>query len=142
VIRHAWRTLVRMPVVSAVIVLSLAAGIGVNTVVFSWIQARMLKPMPAVEDGARFFGIEAKTAGMYPGSSWLEYQDLNAGLRSFDAVIASRMAPMYAGDPGEVQRAYGVLASGNYFEALGVRPAAGRFFRADEVAARAPVAVI
>ena len=60
-IRHAWRTIARMPVVSAVIVFSLAAGIGVNTVVFSWIQSRMLKPMPAVEDGARFHGIEART---------------------------------------------------------------------------------
>lgn len=141
--REAWRTLVRMPVVSAVIVFSLAAGIGVNTVVFSWVQSRMLRPMPAVEGGARFYGIESKNAeGLYPASSWPEYEDLRDGLRSFDGVIAFGMTPLYMGDTGEVRRAFGVLASGNYFEALGLGAAAGRFFTPAEAEARAPVAVI
>ncbi|HEX6324739.1 MAG TPA: hypothetical protein VFZ36_13515, partial [Vicinamibacterales bacterium] len=114
-LREAWRTLVGMPVVSSVIVVSLAAGIGVNTVVFSWIQSRMLTPMPAVAEGARFHGIESKNdEGRYPASSWLEYEDLRDGLRSFDAVIAFGSAPLYVGDAGDVQRAFGVLASGNY----------------------------
>ncbi|HEX6323464.1 MAG TPA: ADOP family duplicated permease, partial [Vicinamibacterales bacterium] len=110
---------------------------------FSWIQSRLLTPMPAVEDGARFHGIESKNEeGRYPSSSWLEYEDMRDGLRSFDAVIAFGMAPLYIGDPGQVQRAFGVLASGNYFDALGLRPAAGRLFTAGEAAARAPAAVI
>ena len=142
-IRHAWRTIVRAPIVSAVIVLSLAAGIGINTVVFSWIQSRMVKPMPAVDGSARFYGIEARNAaGMYPASSWLEYQDLASRLQSFDALIASRMMPLYVGEPGDVQRAYGVLASGNYFEALALRPAVGRLFTDEDSRARVPVAVI
>ncbi|HMF95902.1 MAG TPA: hypothetical protein VKE96_16485 [Vicinamibacterales bacterium] len=45
-LRHAWRALVRMPIVSAVVVLSLAVGIGVNTAVFSWVQAVVLRPLP------------------------------------------------------------------------------------------------
>ena len=44
--RHGWRAIVRMPAVAAVVALSLGAGIGVNTLVFSWIQSRVFKPLP------------------------------------------------------------------------------------------------
>lgn len=142
-ITHAWRTLVRMPVVSAVVVASLAAGIGVNTVVFSWIQSRMLKPIPGVGEGARFYGIDAKNgAGMFTAASWPEYEDLRARVRALEGVFAFRMAPLYVGDPGRVERAYGQLVSDNYFRALGLAPAIGRFFTPEEAAARTPVAVI
>ncbi|MEO5897624.1 MAG: ABC transporter permease, partial [Vicinamibacterales bacterium] len=144
-LRCAIRTLFRMPVLSLVVVLSLAAGIGVNTVVFSWIQARLLQPLPGVKNGASFQLIEPRTeTGIYPGSSWAEYRDLREGLQSFDSIIASRMAPLYVGNTGEVERVFGLLVSANYFSALGVRPALGRFMRPDEVTARGrePVAVI
>ncbi|MDQ3069477.1 MAG: ADOP family duplicated permease [Acidobacteriota bacterium] len=142
-IRHAWRGIARTPALSLVIVLSIAAGIGINTVVFSWIQSRAWKPLPGVSDGARFHGIEARNdAGMYPASSWAEYRDLRDNLRSFDAIIATRMMPAYVGDPGQVERVFGLLASGNYFSALDLRPAAGRFFTEQEAEAREPVAVI
>jgi len=134
-----------MPVVSAVVVFSLAAGIGVNTVVFSWIQARLLQPLPGVKNGASFQLIEPRTeTGIYPGSSWAEYQDLRGSLESFESIIASRMAPLYVGNSGEVERVFGLLVSENYFSALGVQPVLGRFMRPEEVATkgREPVAVI
>src|SRR6185295_15937566 len=51
---------------------------------------------------------------------------------------------LYMGEAGRVERAYGVLVSDNYFSALGLRPAVGRFVRADEVVRPGgePVAVI
>ena len=144
-LRCAVRTLAGMPVVSAVVVFSLAAGIGVNTVVFSWIQARLLEPLPGVKNGAAFQLIEPRTeTGIYPGASWAEYKDLRERLGSFETIIASRMAPLYVGNSGEVERVFGLLVSENYFPALGVRPVLGRFMRPDEVATkgREPVAVI
>ena len=51
-LRHALRAIARMPVLATVIVLSLGVGIGVNTAVFSWIQAVVLQPLPGV-DGQR-----------------------------------------------------------------------------------------
>lgn len=140
---QAWRGIARMPMVSAVIVLSLAAGIGINTIVFSWVQSRVLRPLPGVPE--RFLGIEARTdAGGYPASSWLEYRDLAGRLRSFEAIVASRMNPIYVGRPGEVERVYGLLVSDNYFDALGVSAAAGRFPSASEMTSGAaePLAVI
>jgi predicted permease len=144
-VRHALRTIARTPVAAAVVVLSLGVGIGANTVVFSWIQARLLKPLPGVAGGARLHLVEARTeAGTYPGVSWLEYRDLQERLRSFRDLIAFRMAPLYVGETGRVERAYGQLVSGNFFSALGLRPARGRFLRPDDVARPGgePVAVI
>src|ERR1700704_2589334 len=47
-LRNAGRTIRRMPGLGAVIIVSLATGIGVNTTIFSWIQMILLQPMPAV----------------------------------------------------------------------------------------------
>jgi putative ABC transport system permease protein len=143
--RHAVRSLWRMPVVSAVVIASLAIGIGVNTVVFSWLEARVLKPLPGVRDGAAFLQIEPRTAsGNYPSSSWREYLDLTERVRTLRDLLAFRIAPLYVGEPGSVERAFGTLVSANYFRALDVQPAAGRFFRPDEVRRPGgdPVAVI
>jgi predicted permease len=144
-VRYAARALARMPILSVVVVISLGIGIGVNTVVFSWIQARLLQPLPGVRGGARFQLIEPRSeAGTYPGASWREYGDLRERLTSFEAIIAARMVPIYVGRSGEVERILGLLVSANYFTALGVQPAVGRFMRPDEVAqpGSAPVAVI
>src|SRR3954470_3434759 len=134
-----------MPALAAVVVGSLAVGISANTVVFSWIQAVVFSPIPGVRDASGFYVIEPRTeAGMYPGSSWLEYRDLRERLRSVDGLLAFRMIPLYVGERGQVERAAGLLVSNNYFTSLGLVPAAGRFLRADEVRTpgSAPVAVI
>lgn len=143
-LRHAARTIGRMPALAAVIVLSLGSGIGVNTVVFSWIQARVFKPIPGVRGASEFHLVESKTDhGLYPGVSWPEYRDMRESLRTFQDVLAFRLTPLYVGEPGSVERAYGLLVSGNYFSGLGLRPAVGRFPGADEMsAAGSPSAVI
>jgi predicted permease len=144
-IRHAFRSIARMPTAATVIVVSLAAGIGVNTVVFSWIQAVVLRPIAGVDAASAYYLLEPRSSnGLYPGMSWLEYGELRDRLRSFRDVIAFRMTPLYIGKPGEVERAYGLLVSGNYFKDLGLRPALGRFIEAGEVikAGAEPIAVI
>ncbi len=123
-----------MPGLALVVVLSLGVGIGVNVVIFSWIQAVVFQPIPGVASAASFHLVEPRTeTGMNPGTSWQEYQDLRQRLRTFRDLLAFRMTSLYVGEPGQVERAYGLLVSGNYFDALGLRPAAGRFFRPEEV---------
>lgn len=124
-----------MPVLATVVVLSLGCGIGVNVVIFSWIQAVVFQPIPGVARAAGYHLVEPRTEnGMNPGTSWLEYRDLRERLRTFEDLLAFRMTALYVGEPGQVERAYGLLVSDNYFSALGLRPALGRFFRPDEVA--------
>jgi putative ABC transport system permease protein len=132
--RHALRTISRMPLLAAVVVVSLGIGIGVNVVVFSWLQAVVLQPLPGVAHARQLVFVEPRSeAGTHPGVSWQEYEDLRDGLRTFDSLIASRMVPFNVGEPSRNERIYGQLVSGNYFSGLGLSPSAGRFFRADEV---------
>ncbi|MGH9312686.1 MAG: ABC transporter permease [Vicinamibacterales bacterium] len=134
-VRHAGRTIARMPILATVVIVSLAVGIGVNVVVFSWIQAVMLKPLPGVADARSFYFVEPRAeTGTHPGASWLEYRDLTERLRSFRELLAFRMVPFNVGEAARTERMYGLLVSGNYFSALGLRPALGRFFGPDEVA--------
>jgi len=132
-VRYAWRAIVRMPVVAAVVVVSLGVGIGVNTAVFSWVQSVVLRPLPGVARSGGLYLIEpVADTGSYPGVSWREYGDLHERLRAFPDPIAFRMVPFTVGERGQVQRVYGLLVSGNYFSALGLRAALGRLIRADE----------
>src|SRR4051794_34036282 len=93
--RHSLRAIARMPALATVVVLSLGVGIGVNTVVFSWIDSVLLRPLPGVTAAASFYWVEPKTeSGMYPGMSWLEYKDVRERLTSFRELLAFRMAPL------------------------------------------------
>lgn len=144
-LRQALRAIKRGPIVAAVVIGSLGIGIGINTAVFSWVQAVVLRPLPGVADAAGFQLVEALTEnGAHPGSSWLEYRDLRTRLPSLPNLLAFRMAPFTVGAADHVERTYGLLVSDNYFSALGLRPALGRFLRPDEVerAGTEPVVVI
>ena len=144
-LRHAFRAIAKMPMLAAVTVVSLGAGIGVNTVVFTWVQAVVLKPIPGVADASAYQLIEPRTGNnLYPGMSWLEYGDVRERVGSFRELIAFRASPLYIGKPGEVDRAYGMLVSSNYFDGLGLRPALGRFLNPGDASTPGgePVAVI
>jgi predicted permease len=132
-LRNAMRSISRMPGLAAVIIISLAIGIGVNTTIFSWVQMMLFEPMPAVSGAANFLMVEPRTeTGGYPGASWQEYRDLRAQVPALRDIVASQMVPFNVGERGQTERTHGQLVSGNYFSALGLKPAMGRFFRPEE----------
>src|SRR5260370_18095440 len=80
-LRNAGRTISRMPGLAAVIIVSLAIGIGVNTTILSWIQTILFQPLPAVSGASNFLLVEPSSeTGGYPGASWLDYRDLQTPL--------------------------------------------------------------
>lgn len=142
-VRHSLRLIRQAPLLAAVVIASLGVGIGVNTTVFSWVQAIVLSPLPGVADAGRFHLIEPRAeTGSYPGVSWLEYGDLRRRLQAVEEPLAFRMVPLNVGEAAQTERAAGLLVSGNYFSALGLRPAVGRFIRSDEVAVPGGPAVV
>jgi putative ABC transport system permease protein len=129
-IRQACRTIARMPVLASVVVLSLGAGIGVNTTVFSWIQTFVFDPLPDVSKSGSVYFVDAVTeTGADAGSSWMEFRDLRNQVRSFQDLTAFRMVALYVGAPGRTERAYGELVAGNFFDVLNLKPAAGRLLQ-------------
>jgi predicted permease len=128
-LRHGVRAIARAPGLAAVIAGSLAVGVGANATVFSWIQARLLAPIPGVARGADFHLIEPRNEnGGFPGASWREYRDVAAATNTFDRVIAFRLAPLNVGAADWSERTFAMLVSGNYFRALGLAPVTGGLF--------------
>jgi predicted permease len=145
-LKYAIRQLLKSPGFAAVVVVSLALGIGANTVVFSSIQASLLDPLPGVEHGARLMVIDPRDrSGTYLLTSWLDYRDVREQQTSFREIAASSIRALNLGDAdGRNERIWAELVSDNFFPLLGVQPALGRFFTADEAThpGSSPVAVI
>jgi predicted permease len=125
------RTLLKTPIVAAVLVATLALGIAATSVTFSLVNGFFIRP-PAIQDPDRFVRIfNASANGQYSTISYddfLEIRDLNV----FSGALAEEPAPFSMGIAGSYERVWGELVSDGYFPLLGVRPAEGRFFAPDE----------
>ncbi len=142
-LRSAFRALFKSPGLTLVVVLSLAVGIGANTVVFSWLKSSVFNPLPGVSAPVVLLETRDDT-GNFVGTSWLEYKDLRAMLPSFEEVAAHRPRALYLGNSERESRVFAEYVSENFFRTLEVRPQLGRFFAPDEATkpGSAPVVVI
>ena len=123
--RYALRVLLKSPGFTAVAVLTLALGIGANTAVFSIVNALILRPLP-VERPSELVFLENGRYG--PSQSFPNYKDLRDRNQVLAGLVGYRMAPMELETNRGPERIWGYLATGNYFDLLGVKPAVGRFF--------------
>jgi macrolide transport system ATP-binding/permease protein len=124
-LRYAARTLAKNPGFALIAVLTLALGIGANTVVFSVLNALLLRPL-AVERPSELAFLENQNG---PSQSFPNYKDLRDRNRTFAGLIGYRIAPMELETHDRADRVWGYLATGNYFDVLGVRPVLGHFFK-------------
>lgn len=133
-IRYGYRTLLKNPGFTAVAVLTLALGIGANTAIFSVINAVLLRPLP-YEDPDRLVIVweEASFAG-FPRDTPApaNYADWKSQNRVFDdmAAMASREFSL-TGD-GEPEKVSAYIVTANFFPLVGIKPALGRSFLAEE----------
>jgi predicted permease len=139
-LRYATRWIRRQPAFALTAIGSLALGIGANTLVFSVVNAVVLRPLPVVRPDQLVF-VERPNR---PSISFPQYRDIRDRSDTLAGVIGYRIAPMSLEDQGGAERVWGYLVTGNYFDMLGLRPAAGRFFHQDEdrPPAPSPIAVI
>jgi predicted permease len=127
-LRFAGRMLRRSPGFTSVAVLSLALGVGANTVVFSVVNSLLLKPL-AIASPASVYTVEDRRL---PAQSFPNYRDLRDRNNTFAGLAAYRAAPMGLETADGARRVWGYLATGNYFDLLGIRPLRGRFFHQDD----------
>ncbi len=154
-IRYVLRTLRRTPAFTTVAVLSLALGIGANTIIFSAIDALMLKKLPVRDPDAltvvRVFVEQPGQALYEPSWTYPQFERMRSLVSAFSGFSATNMVdrsnlvasgPGGGPDPSEV---HVVVASGDYFAStMGVEAAVGRTFTPEEDRApgAGPVAVI
>ena len=145
-VRHGVRLLRADPIFTAVAVLSLALGIGLNSAIFSLSDVLLLRPLP-VPDAGRVMSVSADGSEEWfsgGGVSYPNYRDLRDAARSFDALVAYRISTVAFAPSADAPREMrmGMLVSDNFFTGLGVQPSLGRAFSADETAAAGRAAVI
>jgi predicted permease len=121
---YAARLLRRSPGFTAVAVVSLALGIGANTVVFSAINVLLLKPLPVSSPGELRF-VERDRFPWHYYSRYLDMRDRN---QTFSGLMAYEFVGVGIETGGFADWVPAYLATGNYFNVLGVRPRLGRFF--------------
>jgi predicted permease len=146
-VRFAVRLLGRSPIFTMTSILSLATGIAASAAIFSLADALLLRPRVGVTDPATLVDIGRSTNGEgLDNFGYPLFRAMREQSRLLTEIAGHRFSPdaMSLGDATASERVYGALVSGNYFEVVGVRTAAGRFFRPDEDATPGthPVAVL
>jgi predicted permease len=129
-VRFGLRMLRKSPGFTAIAVITLALGISANAVVFSVLNGLILRPLN-VPESQRLFTIQ-RGKDPSPIQSYPDYVDLRDRNRSFDGVIAYAFSRAGLNTGGKASTAWLYEASGNYFDALGIRPYLGRFFHASD----------
>ena len=160
-IRYSLRMLEKTPGFTAVAVLTLALGIGANTAIFSVLDSVLLRSLPVAhpeqlavltdpDDHGTHFGSQTGERSLLAYSEFEYLRDHNevfseifaadSSLPEVEVTIGDSVR--HAGEGGETVRAR--LVSGEYFSALGVKPAAGRMFTPEVDRARggSPIAVV
>ena len=140
-LRIAFRQLRKSPGFTVTAIVTLALGIGANAVVFSVLNAVVLRPVN-VPNAQSLYMLQRDK---YPSQSYPDYLDLRDRNRSFESVATYNIVgPVGIDTGGNPSTAWPYLASGNYFDTLGIQPHLGRFYHAaDEKGANsAPYVVL
>lgn len=139
-LRDATRTFLRMPGFTLVAVLTLALGIGINTTVFTVINAVLFKGYPFVDENERVLYVERPGVGF----SYREFEDWRARATSFEGMAAATAWLVNFGDATGVPERTAVTVMGpEGFRLIGQKPFIGRdFLPSDGAPGAEPVAIV
>jgi predicted permease len=145
-LRYGARMLVKNPGFALVVILTLALGIGVNTTIFSVVNAVLLRPLP-YEDanrlmtawGSKDMGPQKRTAVSYP-----DFADWRDQTQSFEQLaVYNSSGTLLRNEGGEPELIVGANASADIFQMLRIKPALGRAFtREEDQPKKAPIMLI
>jgi predicted permease len=135
-LRHAVRTLLRDRGYTAVALLTLAFGVAANTIIFSVVDAVLLRPLTYRDPGRLMVINEVvpELAGTYPrlptsARHFFEWRDHCSSFEQFSIIEPLDLVLTHAGQPAQLN---GARVSANMFSMLGVQPQLGRTFLNEE----------
>jgi putative ABC transport system permease protein len=132
------------PGFTIVVILTLAIGIGTNTAIFSVVNAVLLKPLPYREPG-RLVRVYTEFPTMNLRKFWMsppEFMDIQKEAKSWESIGAWSVGGVNVGSSGSPIRVTSALATRGLIDTLGVAPALGRNFTADEDKPGGPLTAI
>src|ERR1044071_6595021 len=133
-IRYALRSLLKRPAFTVVAVITIGLGIGVNTAIFSVINAVLLRPLP-YDDPSRLISFRSNQSAP-------DLADVESQSKTFSRLGGMVMQPLaYTGGSEPIQFQIGQV-TGGFFETLGVKPERGRFINTDDDKNGAPFVVV
>ena len=146
-LRLAWRSLARTPLITFTAITSLAIGIGLNTAIFSIVQAALLRPLPYKDPDRLVYVAETLPFSGVPDLAGLppaDYLDIERENHVFErmAAIEHIVGPTYLVEAGASHNLRSVWVSAGFFQVLGVPAALGRVFATEEDRPDAMVAVM
>jgi len=133
-LRYAVRGLIKAPAFTAVIVATLALGIGANSAIFSVVHTLLLAPLPYRDADRLIFVWSDMTDAGYPraplsGPELADLRTRSSTVAGFGAIWANTTALTGEGDPEQLRIG---LVTDNFFDVLGADPRFGRAFRAED----------
>ncbi|MBI2498287.1 MAG: ABC transporter permease, partial [Opitutae bacterium] len=143
-LKFAFRLLAKSPGFTLVAVLTLALAIGVNSAIFSLVNGLILKPVvpEKAAEVVSVFSVRKDATRDYRQFSYAEYTALREKNDVFADAAAVNFALAGIGQGDSMRRSFVFMVSANFFSTMGARPAAGRFFTAEEDRANANVPVV
>src|SRR5271170_523750 len=127
--RLALRQLRKSPGFAVAAVLTLALAIGANAVVFSVLNALVLRPLNLPHPENLYMLERAFERGSTPSQSYPDYLDLRDRNRSFESLVSYDIQGSVGLDTGSGNPsvAWPYMVTGNYFDSMGIQPYLGRF---------------
>ena len=149
-VRYALRVMRRSPGVALAVALTLGVGIGVNGMIFGYVNSLFLRPIPgrSPEQLVALFRRDTKagTVASLGYEDYLDYRDRSgvfAGLAAVTGVPLNLAVPVDASGEAARDMIWGEMVTEDYFSVLGMRPVLGRFFTpADAPQGANPFAVL
>ena len=142
-IRYGWRMMRRRPLTTSVALASLILGVSLPAVVFSLLNAVVLRPLPVENPDALAVLLEQREDGTSHNFSYPDFVDYRAAQRTLADLAAYSRIDIIVREPAGSQIVAGELVSGNYFKTLGVRMRFGRAITdADDRPGAPPVIVV
>src|SRR6185312_13324420 len=131
-VRYGVRVLLKAPGFTAIVVLTLALGIGASTAMFSVVQGVMLAPLPYPHPNRLVLIWQSNPHAPHVSLSLPDFRDWQRNARSFEALSGLRWYQFNLTSPGNPEHVDGYELPSGFFKMLGVQPALGREFSPEE----------
>ena len=144
-LRYALRMVTKSPGLTAIALVTIGIATGANATVFGFVSALLLRPAPGVADPGSLIAIYTSdySSGPYGDSSYPDYLSMKAELPAFATLAAQQNSSAGVVQVGDSVERVGVSAvTSEFFELLGVTPAVGRLFAAEDLLPSSPPAVV